>query len=217
VVQSIGLINGIHPLSTFSHFSLMSLMTIMNKLHIAFVLVDVGETMDDDDERPVGTGTTAKSASASKSSNKKGSNKDSSAASTSTGIPSPTSTGSPGGASASATTDAIDEQSVSSTTAGTPSLDARARLGANLFLLSGSELGHVMTTLEVQCPEVLEMWDKDKVEILVDDIPSKIFAHLNSYVSDKVGTRSVTSTPDMIGGGGDEDNANKPSKKRKKA
>jgi hypothetical protein len=195
----------------------MSLM-ILNKIHIRFEIVDVGETLDDDDERPGGTGATAKSASASKSSNKKGSNKESSAASTSTGMPSPTSsTASPGGASASATTDAMDEQSVSSTTAGTPSLDARARLGANLFLLSGSELGHVMTTLEVQCPEVLEMWGTDKVEILVDDIPSKIFAHLNSYVSDKVGTRSAPSTPDILGGGGDEDNNNKQTKKRKKA
>lgn len=175
--------------------------------------------MDDDDERPAVTATTPKAASASKSSNKKAN-----AASTSAEIQSPTSStgsaNSPGGAgaSASATTDVMDEQSVSSTTAaGTPSLDARARLGANLFLLSGSELGHVMTTLEVQCPEVLEMWDKDKVEIIVDEIPSKIFAMLNSYVSDKVGTRSVPRTPDTMSGGGDDDNNNKPSKKRKKA
>ena len=74
-----------------------------------------------------------------------------------------------------------------------PSLDARAAFGTNLFLLSGMELGHVMTILEVECPEVLEnctsggLGEPSKVEIVVDSIPPEIFASLNSYVNNRIG------------------------------
>ena len=100
----------------------------------------------------------------------------------------------------------------SMTNAGTPSLDARARLGANLFLLSGHELGHVMTILELECPEVLESWGKDKVEINVDEIPPKVFASLNSYVTSKVGNR-IPGSPD----GDDISGSTKTNKKKRKS
>lgn len=74
---------------------------------------------------------------------------------------------------------------------GSPSLDARAKFGANIFLLSGVELGHVMTTLELECPKVLEEGYDDHVEINVDAIPPNVFANLNSYVSSKIGNRSL--------------------------
>ena len=94
---------------------------------------------------------------------------------------------------------------------GTPSLDARAKFGANLFLMSGSELGHVMTTLELECPRVLESWEEQKVEINVDEIPPKVFSTLQSYVSSKVGTRSVPDSPEVD----DVSSSNKSRKKRK--
>eukprot|EP00980_Cylindrotheca_fusiformis_P023436 scaffold10476_cov142-Cylindrotheca_fusiformis.AAC.11 len=74
---------------------------------------------------------------------------------------------------------------------GSPSLDARARFGANIFLLSGVELGHVVTTLELKCPKVLEQGYEDHVEINVDEIPPNVFSNLNSYVSSKIGNRSL--------------------------
>lgn len=80
---------------------------------------------------------------------------------------------------------------------GTPSLDARAKFGANLFLLSGSELGRVMTSLELECPRALETWENQKMEINVDEIPPKIFSTLNAYVSSKVGTRSLPDSPEV--------------------
>jgi hypothetical protein len=131
-------------------------------------------------------------------------------------------------------------------TTNAPSLDVRARFGSNLFLLSGVEMGYVMSTCELECPEVLESWtsvvrqpatdeggDENKnnnnnnstslaaasggrgqqlyeanVEINVDAIPSDIFAKLNTYVTSKVGHRTLsggtdapTSTSTPSGGG----------------
>lgn len=116
-----------------------------------------------------------------------------------------------------------------------PSLDVRARFGSNLFLLSGVELGYVMTTCELECPEVLESWTsvirqptdggsdennndgnnnndnsnnnnltggkkqplyEANIEINVDAIPSDVFAKLNTYVTSKVGHRSLSGTDD---------------------
>lgn len=73
-----------------------------------------------------------------------------------------------------------------------PTLDARARFGSNLFLLSGVELGHVITTCDLECPEALETCgsDRNKIEINVDSIPTDIFANLNTYVTQKVGNNS---------------------------
>ena len=71
----------------------------------------------------------------------------------------------------------------SATSSSAPALDARAKFGANLFLLSGIELGWVFTDLELNCPHVLESWGDSKIEINVDEIPSDIFGRLQKYVS----------------------------------
>jgi hypothetical protein len=67
--------------------------------------------------------------------------------------------------------------------ANTAALDVRARFGANLFLLSGVELGTVFTELELNCPQVLESWGESKIEINVDEIPTKLFTRLQKYVN----------------------------------
>ena len=68
-------------------------------------------------------------------------------------------------------------------TANTAPLDVRAKFGANLFSLSGVELGMVFSELELNCPEVLESWGESKIEINVDEIPPKVFARLQKYVN----------------------------------
>mmetsp|Transcript_17989 Transcript_17989/g.41471 ORF Transcript_17989/g.41471 Transcript_17989/m.41471 type:complete len:265 (-) Transcript_17989:310-1104(-) len=91
----------------------------------------------------------------------------------------------------------------------TPStLDARARFGSNLFSLNGVELGHVLTTCELECPDALETCGNDryKIEINVDAIPTDIFANLNNYVTQKVGNSSsanisISSSPSGNTGG----------------
>lgn len=80
------------------------------------------------------------------------------------------------------------KESSSPVTERAPALDARARFGANLFLLSGVELGWVFTELELHCPQALEPWGESKVEINVDEISNDTFARLNKYVSDLLAT-----------------------------
>jgi hypothetical protein len=83
-----------------------------------------------------------------------------------------------------------------------PPLDARAQFGSNLFLLSGMELGYVLSTCEEECPECLENVRGGKdchIEINVDLIPITVFELLNTYVSGKVGggtggAKSVTNS-----------------------
>jgi hypothetical protein len=97
-----------------------------------------------------------------------------------------------------------------------PPLDVRAQFGANLFLLSGMELGYVISTCEEECPSALEnVRGGDEscchIEINVDHIPSKVFDLLNTYVSGKVGhknTVEASSTHSAEGG--------RPKKKQKK-
>lgn len=85
-----------------------------------------------------------------------------------------------------------------SSLAGTPSLDARANFAANIFLLSGVELGHVMTKLDLECPKALEAWGEAKMEINVDAIPADVFANVNSYVQTKVGNRSLMDESEYV-------------------
>jgi hypothetical protein len=149
-------------------------------LFFTFILVDVGEDLD---EEAASTTASAKVPSAKSTKSATTSSKDSGAA---------------------------DSDSPSTSPPGTPSLDARAKLGASLFLLSGSELGYVMTMIELGCPSALETWDKAKVEINVDALPSKLFASLNHYVTSKVGNRSLAGSLDL------EEGSSKPKKKRKR-
>lgn len=84
-----------------------------------------------------------------------------------------------------------EEQESSHPAKGETSLDARARLGANIFLLNGVELGHVVTTLELECPEALIEDGSNQMEINIDAIPKDVFGRLNSFVESKVGKRSL--------------------------
>jgi len=74
---------------------------------------------------------------------------------------------------------------------GKPSLDARARFGANIFLLNGVELGHIVTTLELECPAGLEEHGGKHTELNVDAIPSEVFGRLSAFISSKIGKRSL--------------------------
>ena len=73
----------------------------------------------------------------------------------------------------------------------TPSLDARVNFGSNLFLLTGKELGHVITTLELECPKALETWGDSRIEVNVDVIPMPLFSQVNEYVISKVGGKKL--------------------------
>ncbi|CAB9525499.1 Bromodomain testis-specific protein [Seminavis robusta] len=87
-------------------------------------------------------------------------------------------------------------------------LDARARFGANLFLLSGVELAHVIMKLEQECPHVLEHLSDEvvtdettpgaepafapKLEINVDAIDAQLFTELSNFVEERVGSKGFT-------------------------
>lgn len=88
-------------------------------------------------------------------------------------------------------------------------LDKRARFGANLFLLSGIELAHVIMKLEQQCPQVLEQLTEEveleddainsddkaispKLEINLDAIEPALFDELSAYVLERVGSKGHT-------------------------
>lgn len=146
---------------------------------------DVGEGMDGKD------GNGGNSNNSGSNNNSGGGNKGGSGKSTKSGR-----------SSSSGVTTASPSSGQGSVPAGPPTLDARARFGSNLFLLSGVELGHVMTTCELECPDALETCTgsghksgRHKIEINVDAIPTDIFATLNTYVTQKVGNSGA-------GGGG---------------
>ena len=92
-------------------------------------------------------------------------------------------------------------------------LDVRTRFAARLQRLSGMELGHVLQTIDMSCPEALEdptedqlrldapimtkrhryAWDEFdggcQIEIDVDAIPAETFWKLDTYVKEKVQDR----------------------------
>jgi len=78
-----------------------------------------------------------------------------------------------------------------------PKLDARARFAANLMLLNGVHLGHVVQMLEKQCPAALEsepLQVPHMMEIIIDKIePADTFNAVASYVAEKVGKSSISS------------------------
>ncbi|KAL9187685.1 hypothetical protein ACHAXT_006063 [Thalassiosira profunda] len=97
--------------------------------------------------------------------------------------------------------------------AGVVPLDVRTRFAARLQRLSGMELGHVLQSIDQQCPEALEdpteaqlrsdappivkrhryFWDEFdggcQIEIDVDAIPPETFWKLDEYVREKVAGR----------------------------
>eukprot|EP00522_Entomoneis_paludosa_P011353 CAMPEP_0172449816 /NCGR_PEP_ID=MMETSP1065-20121228/8415_1 /TAXON_ID=265537 /ORGANISM="Amphiprora paludosa, Strain CCMP125" /LENGTH=285 /DNA_ID=CAMNT_0013201561 /DNA_START=137 /DNA_END=994 /DNA_ORIENTATION=+ len=91
---------------------------------------------------------------------------------------------------------------------GGPSLDAKAQLAANLILLHGMELGHVMSILEQECPQALESVPDldnegsttksksnnnhhshtaipDRVEIVMDALDGAVFTKISQYAAEK--------------------------------
>ena len=117
----------------------------------------------------------------------------------------------------------------SSSTAPLP-LDTRTRFGANLFLLSGIELAHVIMKLEQQCPDVLEQLTEEvevddnaekavspKLEINIDAIEPALFDELSAYVLERVGTKghSVHSENDKMDHVSTSSSTSRPKKKKK--
>lgn len=95
-----------------------------------------------------------------------------------------------------------------------PTLDARAQFGSNLFLLSGMELGHVISTCEEECPECLENvpgGNDCHIEVNVDLIPSKVFDVLNTYVLGKVGGGSGSGGKSTTNGNSSNSRSGSPS------
>ena len=85
----------------------------------------------------------------------------------------------------------VSERAVSPT-----SLDTKAALSERIFLLSGVELGHVVSLIEQQAPHALETIasnhpNSTSIEIIVDALPPRTFAELDKYTRDKVGNRNV--------------------------
>jgi hypothetical protein len=48
------------------------------------------------------------------------------------------------------------------------------------------ELGHVIRTMELECPEALEDLADNQVEINVDQMPAAIFLQLETYLEQTV-------------------------------
>jgi hypothetical protein len=86
------------------------------------------------------------------------------------------------------------------TSSGNTALDARAKLAANLLLLTGPELGHVITRLEQSCPAALEILAPDamvvgssnarpgtaipgKMEIVLDLVEAPLLKELSEYTT----------------------------------
>lgn len=114
----------------------------------------------------------------------------------------------------------------SSVGAEVPSLDAKTMFGANLFRLTGVQLGHVLQVLDIRCPRALERptsasWGHsnpsdncngnnisgtndgdEEIEVNVDAMDPTIFYELDSYVREKVlSNRNSVANKDGIGNG----------------
>ena len=73
---------------------------------------------------------------------------------------------------------------------GAVTLDNKALLASRIFLLSGVELAHVMTTIENHCPDALDqVGDSAHIEINIDALDNKTFTDLEKYTKDKISTR----------------------------
>lgn len=79
------------------------------------------------------------------------------------------------------------------------SLDNKAALSERIFLLSGMELGHVVSLIEQQAPHALETIESHHpnntaIEIVIDALPPRTFAELDKYTREKVGNRNLMGT-----------------------
>ena len=113
-------------------------------------------------------------------------------------------------------------------------LDKRTRFGANLFLLSGIELAHVIMKLEQRCPQVLEQLTEEveledddinsddkaispKLEINLDAIEPALFDELSAYVMERVGSKghSEDEEANMVDSSSSSNPVGRPKKKKK--
>jgi hypothetical protein len=95
-------------------------------------------------------------------------------------------------------------------------LDSKAQLASKIFLLSGMELTHVMTTIEYRCPDALEqVGDSTHIEINVDALDPKVFMEIDKYVKDKVNSRhsNIDQVPEDVNKGGTSSGGSKKKKK----
>ena len=112
---------------------------------------------------------------------------------------------------------------------GTIPLDSKAQLASNIFLLSGMELAHVITTIENRCPQALDQVSENnnnnnnpmthQLEINIDALDYKTFADLEKYTRDKVANRHSECITDQITGDmnkGSTTSTSNSTKKRKK-
>ena len=67
-------------------------------------------------------------------------------------------------------------------------MDKKSKFSEKLFRLNGLELGHVIQTIELKCPQALEDIPSPtpQVEINVDALPSPVFKELEAYLQEKV-------------------------------
>lgn len=66
------------------------------------------------------------------------------------------------------------------------SLERKSKFSAAIFRLNGKELGHVIRTIELECPEALEDLAENQVEINVDRMPVTVFAELETFLDKNV-------------------------------
>jgi hypothetical protein len=72
---------------------------------------------------------------------------------------------------------------------GKPSMDVKSKFAERIFRLNGTELGHVIQTIELQCPEALitvKNTTTAQVEINVDKLPTSTFNELDMYLQERV-------------------------------
>jgi len=79
-----------------------------------------------------------------------------------------------------------------------PSLDAKTQFASNIFKVGGDALGHVMSVIDLRCPNAIERGingKDDELEINVDALDVRTFKELDEFLQDQVthiGRRNVT-------------------------
>jgi hypothetical protein len=68
----------------------------------------------------------------------------------------------------------------------TISLERKSNFSATIFRLNGMELGYVIRTIELECPEALEDLADNQVEINVDRMPATVFEELETYLDNNI-------------------------------
>lgn len=79
-------------------------------------------------------------------------------------------------------------------------LDARAKFAGHLLLLNGREMGHVVSTIERECPAALEQSHaiSEKLEIVVDALDNKLLDRLEAYASERVKAHGKRPAPPSL-------------------